>query len=42
MACNIPSLWYQRIVVNNKTVKGCDLTAGRFTVQNLVNVRLVA
>ena len=26
MAYNIPSLWYQRIVVNNKKVKGWDLT----------------
>jgi hypothetical protein len=42
MACNIPSLWYQRIVANNKTVKGWDLTASRFTGQSLVDVRLVA
>jgi len=42
LACNIPSLWYQRMVVNNKTVKGWNLTAGRFTGQKVVDVRLVA
>jgi ABC-type transport system substrate-binding protein len=38
MAYNIPLLWYQRIVVNNKKVKDWDLT--HFTGQNLVEVWL--
>jgi peptide/nickel transport system substrate-binding protein len=40
MAYNIPSLWYQRIVANNKKVKGWDLTPSHFTGQNLVEVWL--
>ena len=40
MAYNIPLLWYQRIVVNNKKVRGWDLTPSHFTGQNLVNVWL--
>jgi len=40
MAYNIPLLWYQRIVVNNKKVKGWDLTPSHFTGQNLVEVWL--
>ena len=39
-AYNIPLLWYQRIVVNHKKVKGWDLTPSHFTGQNLVNVWL--
>ena len=39
-AYNIPLLWYQRIVVNNKKVKGWALTPSHFTGQNLVNVWL--
>jgi peptide/nickel transport system substrate-binding protein len=39
-AYNIPLLWYQRIVVNNKKVKGWDLPASHFLNQNLVNVWL--
>src|SRR5262245_26663610 len=33
-------LWYQRIVVNNKKVKGWDLPPSHFVGQNLVNVWL--
>jgi peptide/nickel transport system substrate-binding protein len=40
MAYNIPLLWYQRIVVNHKKVKGWDLTPSHFTGQNLVDVWL--
>ena len=39
-AYNVPLLWYQRIVVNNKKVKGWALTPGHFTGQSLVNVWL--
>jgi peptide/nickel transport system substrate-binding protein len=39
-AYNVPLLWYQRIVVNNKKVKGWHLTPSHFTGQNLVNVWL--
>ena len=39
-AYNIPLLWYQRIVVNNKKVKGWNLTPSHFTGQNLVDVWL--
>jgi peptide/nickel transport system substrate-binding protein len=39
-AYNIPLLWYQRIVVNNKKVKGWDLPPSHFVNQNLVNVWL--
>ena len=39
-AYNVPLLWYQRIVVNHKKVKGWDLTPSHFTGQNLVNVWL--
>ncbi len=39
-AYNVPLLWYQRIVVNNKKVKGWALTPSHFTGQNLVNVWL--
>jgi peptide/nickel transport system substrate-binding protein len=37
-AYNIPLLWYQRIVVNNRKVKGWDLTPSHFTGQSLVQV----
>ena len=40
MAYSIPLLWYQRIVVNNKKVKGWDLTPSHFTGENLVGVWL--
>ena len=40
MAYNVPLLWYQRIVVNNKKVRGWELTPSHFTGQNLVNVWL--
>jgi peptide/nickel transport system substrate-binding protein len=40
MAYNIPLLWYQRIVVNHKMVRGWDLTPSHYTGQNLVNVWL--
>jgi peptide/nickel transport system substrate-binding protein len=39
-AYNIPLLWYQRIVVNHKKVRGWDLTPSHFTGQNLVEVWL--
>jgi len=39
-AYNIQLLWYQRIVANNKKVKGWELSASHFTGQNLVNVWL--
>jgi len=39
-AYNVPLLWYQRIVVNNKKVKGWDLPPSHFVGQNLVNVWL--
>ena len=39
-AYNVPLLWYQRIVVNNKKVNGWHLTPSHFTGQNLVNVWL--
>jgi peptide/nickel transport system substrate-binding protein len=39
-AYNIPLLWYQRIVVNNKKVKGWHVTPSHFTGQNLVDVWL--
>ena len=39
-AYNIPLLWYQRIVVNNKKVKGWDLPPSHFVNQNLVDVWL--
>jgi len=37
---NIPLLWYQRIVVNHKKVKGWDLPPSHFVNQNLVEVWL--
>jgi peptide/nickel transport system substrate-binding protein len=40
MAYNVPLLWYQRIVVNNKKVRGWHLTPSHFTGQNLVEVWL--
>jgi ABC-type transport system substrate-binding protein len=40
MAYNIPLLWYQRIVVNHKKVKGWYVTPSHFTGQNLVDVWL--
>jgi peptide/nickel transport system substrate-binding protein len=40
MAYNVPLLWYQRIVVNHKKVKGWELTPSHYTGQNLVNVWL--
>jgi peptide/nickel transport system substrate-binding protein len=39
-AYNIPLLWYQRIVVNHKKVRGWDLMPSHFVGQNLVNVWL--
>jgi peptide/nickel transport system substrate-binding protein len=39
-AYNIPLLWYQRIVVNNRKVKGWYVTPSHFTGQSLVNVWL--
>lgn len=39
-AYNVPLLWYQRIVVNHKKVKGWNLTPSHFTGQNLVDVWL--
>jgi peptide/nickel transport system substrate-binding protein len=39
-AYNVPLLWYQRIVVNNKKVKGWDLPPSHFVGQNLINVWL--
>ena len=39
-AYNVPLLWYQRIVVNNKKVKGWELPPSHFVGQNLVNVWL--
>ena len=39
-AYNVPLLWYQRIVVNNKKVKGWDLTPSHFTGQALTDVWL--
>jgi len=39
-AYNIPLLWYQRIVVNHKKVKGWYITPSHFTGQNLVDVWL--
>src|SRR5262249_5955760 len=37
-AYNVPLLWYQRIVVNNKKVRGWDLPPSHFVGQNLINV----
>ena len=39
-AYNIPLLWYQRIVVNHRKVKGWYVTPSHFTGQNLVDVWL--
>jgi peptide/nickel transport system substrate-binding protein len=39
-AYSFPLLWYQRIVVNNKKVKGWDLQPSHFAGQTLVNVWL--
>jgi len=39
-AYNVPLLWYQRIVVNNKKVKGWDLPPSHFGGQTLVDVWL--
>lgn len=39
-AHNIPLLWYQRIVVNNRKVKGWDLPTSHFGNQQLVDVWL--
>ncbi len=39
-AYNIPLLWYQRIVVNHKKVKGWDLPPSHFAGQTLVDVWL--
>lgn len=39
-AYNIPLLWYQRIVVNNKKVKGWDLPPSHFVNHGLVHVWL--
>ena len=39
-AYNIPLLWYQRIVVNSRKVKGWHVTPSHFTGQNLVDVWL--
>ena len=39
-AYNIPLLWYQRIVVNHKKVKGWDLPPSHFSGQTLTDVWL--
>jgi peptide/nickel transport system substrate-binding protein len=39
-AYNIPLLWYQRIVVNHRKVRGWDLPASHFLNQQLVDVWL--
>jgi peptide/nickel transport system substrate-binding protein len=39
-AYNVPLLWYQRIVVNNKKVKGWELPPSHFGGQTLVDVWL--
>jgi peptide/nickel transport system substrate-binding protein len=39
-AYSVPLLWYQRIVVNNKKVKGWDLPPSHFVGQQLINVWL--
>jgi peptide/nickel transport system substrate-binding protein len=39
-AYNVPLLWYQRIVVNRRKIKGWHLTPSHFTGQNLVDVWL--
>ena len=39
-AYNIPLLWYQRIVVNHRKVKGWDLPASHFLGQSLADVWL--
>jgi len=39
-AYNVPLLWYQRIVVNNKKVKGWELPPSHFGGQSLVDVWL--
>ena len=39
-AYSVPLLWYQRIVVNNRKVKGWDLPPSHFGGQTLVNVWL--
>jgi peptide/nickel transport system substrate-binding protein len=39
-AYNVPLLWYQRIVVNHKKVKGWHLSPSHFTNQSLVDVWL--
>ena len=39
-AYNVPLLWYQRIVVNHRKVKGWHVTPSHFTGQNLVEVWL--
>ncbi len=39
-AYSMPLLWYQRIVVNNKKVKGWDLQPSHFAGQTLVDVWL--
>ena len=39
-AYNIPLLWYQRIVVNNRKVKGWDLPPSHFIKPEPVNVWL--
>ena len=37
-AYSVPLLWYQRIVVNNKKVKGWELTPSHFSGQTLIDV----
>ena len=39
-AYNLPLLWYQRIVVNHRKVKGWELTPSHLTGQSLVDVWL--
>jgi hypothetical protein len=39
-AYNVPLLWYQRIVVNHKKVKGWELPPSHFAGQTLVDVWL--
>jgi peptide/nickel transport system substrate-binding protein len=39
-AYNVPLLWYQRIVVNHKKVKGWQLMPSHYIGQNLIDVWL--
>jgi peptide/nickel transport system substrate-binding protein len=39
-AYNVPLLWWQRIIVNNKRVKGWHMTPSNYIGQDLVEVWL--